>query len=52
MTNKTIIVAGGTGNLGGRIIKELLQKDVEVLVSVHSNNNKKKIATDENNEYY
>ncbi|MEC5158428.1 nucleoside-diphosphate-sugar epimerase [Chryseobacterium sp. MP_3.2] len=36
MTNKTVIVAGGTGNLGGRIIKELLKKDVEVWVHIRS----------------
>lgn len=44
MTNKTIIIAGGTGNLGGRIIKELLKKEVEVRVLVRSVSNQGKIA--------
>ena len=44
MPNKTIIVAGGTGNLGGRIIKELLDKQVEVRVLVRSSSNQEKIA--------
>ena len=34
MLNKTIIVGGGTGNLGGRIIKELLQKEVEIQILI------------------
>ncbi|MCZ2223845.1 MAG: NmrA family NAD(P)-binding protein [Chitinophagales bacterium] len=44
MPNKTIIIAGGTGNLGGRIIKELLKKEVEVRVLVRSSSSKEKIA--------
>jgi uncharacterized protein YbjT (DUF2867 family) len=44
MPEKTIIVAGGTGNLGGRIIKALLKKEVEVRVLVRSGSNKEKIA--------
>lgn len=30
MTSKKTVVAGGTGNIGGRIIKTLLNKDIEV----------------------
>lgn len=30
MINKTIVLAGGIGNLGGRIIKALLNKQVEI----------------------
>ena len=44
MTNKIIIIAGGTGNLGGRIIKELLKKEVEVRVLVRSSSSQDKIA--------
>ncbi|WP_143071370.1 NmrA family NAD(P)-binding protein [Kaistella jeonii] len=44
MPNKTIIIASETGNRGGRIIKELLKKDVEVRVLVRSSSNKEKIA--------
>lgn len=47
MTNKTIVLADGTGNLGGRIIKELLKKDIEVQVLVRTSSNKEKIAEQE-----
>gem|GEM_PF-4327117 len=30
MSNKTIIISEGTGNLEGRIIKALLKKELEV----------------------
>lgn len=49
---KTIIVAGGTGNLGSRIIKELLNKQVEVRVLVRSSSNKEKLASAENYEHH
>ncbi|WP_027376821.1 NmrA family NAD(P)-binding protein [Kaistella palustris] len=44
MPNKIITIAGGTGNLGGRIIRELLKKEVEVRVLVRSGSNQEKIA--------
>ena len=44
MPNKTIVAAGGTGNLGCRIIKALLNKEVEVRVLVRSSSDKEKIA--------
>lgn len=44
MTKKIIVVAGGTGNLGGRIIKALIDKGAEVRVLVRSTNDKEKIA--------
>ena len=34
MNQKIIIVAGGTGNLGGRIVKALLNRGAEVRVLV------------------
>lgn len=43
MDNKIIVVAGGTGNLGGRIIKALLDKGAEVRVLVRSTSDKEKI---------
>ena len=42
MDNNMIVVAGGTGNLGGRIVKALLQKKVEVRVLVRSTSDIKK----------
>lgn len=41
---KIIVVAGGTGNLGERIIKALLAKGAEVRVIVRSGSNPEKIA--------
>jgi hypothetical protein len=43
MSKKTIVVAGGTGNLGGRIVKALLDKGAEVRVLVRSTSDKEKI---------
>jgi nucleoside-diphosphate-sugar epimerase len=40
---KIIVVAGATGNLGGKIIKALLTKDVEVRAIVRLETDKKKI---------
>jgi uncharacterized protein YbjT (DUF2867 family) len=39
---KIIVVAGATGNLGGKIIKALLTKDVEVRAIVRLETDKKK----------
>ncbi|MEO6168429.1 MAG: NmrA family NAD(P)-binding protein [Chitinophagales bacterium] len=44
MSKKIIVVAGGTGNLGGRIIKALLDKGAEVRVLVRSTSDKEKIV--------
>ena len=44
MINKIIVVAGGTGNLGGRIVKALLEKDAEVRVLVRSTSDKDKVS--------
>ncbi|MES2592569.1 MAG: NmrA family NAD(P)-binding protein [Bacteroidota bacterium] len=43
MNKKIIVVAGGTGNLGGRIVKALLDKKAEVRVLVRSTSDKEKI---------
>ncbi|MEO6669575.1 MAG: NmrA family NAD(P)-binding protein [Ferruginibacter sp.] len=43
MSEKIIVVAGGTGNLGGRIIKALLEKGAEVRVLVRSTSDEEKI---------
>lgn len=40
---KIIAVAGGTGNLGERIVKALLERDAEVRVIVHPDSDKEKI---------
>jgi uncharacterized protein YbjT (DUF2867 family) len=42
---KIIVVAGATGNLGGKIIKALLTKDVEVRAIVRLETDKKKLKT-------
>ncbi len=42
MTKKVIVVAGGTGNLGGRIIKALIDKGAEVRALVRSASDKEK----------
>lgn len=42
MTKKIIVVAGGTGNLGGRIIKALIEKGAEVRALVRSSSNQEK----------
>ena len=44
MSKKIIVVAGGTGNLGGRIITALLEKGAEVRVLVRSISDKEKIS--------
>lgn len=41
MNQKIIIVAGGTGNLGGRIVKALLNRGAEVRVLVRPSSNQK-----------
>ncbi len=41
---KFIVIAGGTGNLGGRIIKALIEKGVEVQALVLSTSDKEKIV--------
>lgn len=43
MTKKIIVVAGGTGNLGGRIIKALIDKGAEVRALVRSTSDREKI---------
>ena len=43
MNQNIIIVAGGTGNLGGRIVKALLNKGAEVRVLVRPSSDQKKI---------
>lgn len=43
MSKKIIVVAGGTGNLGSRITKVLLQKGAEVRVLVRSSSDNEKI---------
>jgi NmrA-like family len=40
----TILVAGGTGNLGGRIIKALIKRGAEVLAIVRNGSEPEKIA--------
>jgi hypothetical protein len=42
--NQTILVAGGTGNLGGRIIKALIKRGVEVRAIVRNGSEPEKIA--------
>ena len=42
---KIILVAGATGNLGKRIVKALLQKEVEVRVVVRESSDLEKINT-------
>jgi len=44
MSKQIIVVAGGTGDLGGRIIKALLNKGAEVRVLVRSTSDIKKIS--------
>tara|TARA_R110000744_G_C19341610_1_gene559504 strand:+ start:193 stop:1095 length:903 start_codon:yes stop_codon:yes gene_type:complete len=44
MNKKIIVVAGGTGNLGGRIVKALLDKGTEVRVLVRSTSDNEKIS--------
>ncbi len=44
MSNKIVVIAGGTGNLGGRIVKALLDKGIEVRVLVRSGSDRKKKA--------
>ena len=41
--NKTILVAGATGNLGGKIVAELLKLNATVKVLVRANTDEKKI---------
>jgi uncharacterized protein YbjT (DUF2867 family) len=43
MNNNVIVVAGGTGNLGCKIVKELLNKGAQVKVLVRSTSDKEKI---------
>ena len=43
MNSKTIVVAGGTGNLGGRIIKVLLKKGTDVRAIVRLNTDEAKV---------
>ncbi len=43
--NHSILVAGGTGNLGNLIIKALLEKKVSVIAVVRHNSDKTKVAT-------
>jgi NmrA-like family len=42
--NQTILVAGGTGNLGGRIIKALVKRGAEVRAIVRNGSEPEKIA--------
>jgi nucleoside-diphosphate-sugar epimerase len=44
MSKHIIVVAGGTGNLGGKIIKALLDKGAEVRALVRSTSNPEKIS--------
>lgn len=44
MNEHIIAIAGGTGNLGGRIVKALLNKGAEVRVLVRSTTDTKKIS--------
>lgn len=46
---KIILVAGATGDLGTRIVRELYKKDVEVRALVRSNSNAEKVDTIERN---
>ena len=41
--NTTILVAGGTGNLGGRIIKALLQRGARVRAVVRNESDRTKV---------
>ncbi len=43
MTKKIIVVAGGTGNLGGRIVTELLAKGTDVRVLVRKSSELEKV---------
>ncbi|CAN5410803.1 hypothetical protein BH10BAC2_BH10BAC2_42060 [soil metagenome] len=43
MSKKVIVVAGGTGNLGGRIIEALIHKGAEVRALVRSTSDQEKI---------
>lgn len=45
MSKQIIVVAGGTGNLGGRIINALLHKAAEVRVLVRSTSDNEKIGS-------
>jgi uncharacterized protein YbjT (DUF2867 family) len=40
---KIILVAGATGDLGSRIVKALLDSDVEIRVVIRSDSNQEKI---------
>ncbi|MBO0933144.1 NmrA family NAD(P)-binding protein [Fibrella aquatilis] len=42
--NNTIVVAGATGNLGGRIVRELLKKGATVRVLVRPSSNREAVA--------
>lgn len=44
MSKQIIVVAGGTGNLGGRIVSALLDKGAEVRVLVRSTSNLENIS--------
>lgn len=44
MSHKIIVVAGGTGNLGSKIVKALLTKGAEVRVLIRETSDKEKIA--------
>lgn len=48
MSKPIIVVAGGTGNLGGKIVKALLEKGAEVRVLVRPTSNTNKIKQLEN----
>ncbi|MBC7904259.1 MAG: NmrA family NAD(P)-binding protein, partial [Gemmatimonadaceae bacterium] len=41
---KRILVAGGTGDLGGRLVKALIKKEAEVVAIVRLNSEKEKVA--------
>ena len=41
---QTIVVAGATGNLGGRLVRELLKKEADVRVLVRPGSDRKKVA--------
>lgn len=44
MNKELIVVAGGTGNLGSRIVKALIGKGAEVRVLVRSSSDKKRVS--------
>ncbi len=44
MSNQRIVVAGGTGNLGGQIVKALLDKGAHVRVLIRSTSDAKKVS--------